>query len=156
MPRYGRVPKRKIRPDSLYQSELVQRLINRILMCGKKATAEKIVYGAFEIIKEKSKQEPIKVYDQALRNATPALEVKARRVGGSTYQVPVEVSSERGRSMALSWIRDAARERSGHSMSEKLAYEILDAFNNTGGAVGQKDTLHRTAEANRAFAHFRW
>jgi small subunit ribosomal protein S7 len=125
-------------------------------MRGKKATAEKVVYGALEIIKEKTKQEAIKVFDVALRNITPALEVKARRVGGSTYQVPVEVSPERGRSMALSWLRDSARSRGGRSMSEKLAAEIIDASNNTGGAIGQKDTLHKTAEANRAFAHFRW
>ena len=156
MPRYGRVPKRKVKPDSLYESELIQRLINRILLRGKKATAEKIVYREMAIIKEKTKQEAIKVFDVALRNITPALEVKARRVGGSTYQVPVEVSAERGRSMALSWLIDAARTRGGKSMAEKLAGEIIDASNNTGGAIGQKDTLHKTAEANRAFAHFRW
>jgi len=140
----------------IYNSVLIQKLINKVMLNGKKSIAEKIVYGAMEIIKEKTKKDPLEVVEKAIQNATPLLEVRPRRVGGATYQVPVEVSPRRGLSLALRWIVRSARERKGMPMKEKLASEILDAYNNTGGAIKKKDEMHRMAEANRAFAHYRW
>lgn len=156
MPRRGPVTPREIPPDPVYNSVLIQKLINKVMLDGKKSIAEKIVYGAMEIIREKTKQDPVEVIEKAVQNVTPLLEVRPRRVGGATYQVPVEVSPRRGLSLALRWIVRSARERKGMSMKEKLANEILDALNNTGGAVKKKDEMHRMAEANRAFAHYRW
>jgi small subunit ribosomal protein S7 len=156
MPRRGPVTPREIPPDPIYNSVLIQKLINKVMLNGKKSIAEKIVYGAMEIIKEKTKKDPLEVVEKAIQNATPLLEVRPRRVGGATYQVPVEVSPRRGLSLALRWIVRSARERKGMPMKEKLASEILDAYNNTGGAIKKKDEMHRMAEANRAFAHYRW
>ncbi|MEN2984404.1 MAG: 30S ribosomal protein S7 [Dictyoglomaceae bacterium] len=156
MPRRGPVSPREIPPDPVYNSVLIQKLINKVMLNGKKSIAEKIVYGAIEIIKERTKQDPIEIIEKAVRNATPLLEVRPRRVGGATYQVPIEVSPRRGLSLALRWIVRAARERKGMPMKEKLANEILDALNNTGGAIKKKDEMHRMAEANKAFAHYRW
>ncbi|MGB9857787.1 MAG: 30S ribosomal protein S7 [Dictyoglomaceae bacterium] len=156
MPRRGPVTPREILPDPVYNSVLIQKLINKVMLDGKKSIAEKIVYGAMEIIKEKTKQDPVEVIEKAVQNVTPLLEVRPRRVGGATYQVPIEVSPRRGLSLALRWIVRSARERKGMSMKEKLANEILDALNNTGGAIKKRDEMHRMAEANRAFAHYRW
>jgi small subunit ribosomal protein S7 len=156
MPRRGPVTPREIPPDPIYNSVLIQKLINKVMLNGKKSIAEKIVYGAMEIIKEKTKKDPLEVVEKAIQNTTPLLEVRPRRVGGATYQVPVEVSPRRGLSLALRWIVRSARERKGMPMKEKLASEILDAYNNTGGAIKKKDEMHRMAEANRAFAHYRW
>ncbi|MFN3699654.1 MAG: 30S ribosomal protein S7 [Dictyoglomus sp.] len=156
MPRRGPVTPREIPPDPVYNSVLVQKLINKVMLDGKKSIAEKIVYGAMEIIREKTKQDPLSVLEKAVQNVTPLLEVRPRRVGGATYQVPIEVPSRRGLSLALRWIVRAARERKGMPMKEKLAAEILDALNNTGGAIKKRDEMHRMAEANKAFAHYRW
>lgn len=156
MPRRGPVTPREIPPDPVYNSVLVQKLINKVMLDGKKSIAEKIVYGAMEIIREKTKQDPLVVLEKAVQNVTPLLEVRPRRVGGATYQVPIEVPPRRGLSLALRWIVRAARERKGMPMKERLALEILDALNNTGGAIKKKDEMHRMAEANKAFAHYRW
>lgn len=156
MPRRGPVTPREIPPDPVYNSVLVQKLINKVMLDGKKSIAEKIVYGAMEIIREKTKQDPLSVLEKAVQNVTPLLEVRPRRVGGATYQVPIEVPPRRGLSLALRWIVRAARERKGMPMKEKLAAEILDALNNTGGAIKKRDEMHRMAEANKAFAHYRW
>ncbi len=155
--RRRRAEKRQITPDVRYNSELVTRLITALMHCGKKAVAQSIVYGAFEIIKEKRKdQDPLEVFLQALENAKPRLEVKSRRVGGATYQVPVEVSPERQVAMGLRWIRDYAKGRKGQSMTQALASELLDCFDNTGNVVKKRDDTHKMAAANRAFAHYRW
>lgn len=156
MPRYGNVPKRKLNPDPVYGSQVVSKFINKLIICGKKSKAEKIVYGAFAEAKKKIDKEPLSIFETALKNIMPLMEVKSRRVGGATYQVPIEVSKERGHNIALQWLRDAARERAGKSMIEKLAGEIIDAYNNTGGAKKKQEDMHKTAEANKAFAHFRW
>jgi len=156
MPRRGPVTPRQIPPDPVYNSVLVQKLINKVMLDGKKSIAEKIVYGAMDIIKEKTKQDPLSVLEKAVQNVTPLLEVRPRRVGGATYQVPIEVPPRRGLSLALRWIVRAARERKGMPMKERLAAEILDALNNTGGAIKKRDEMHRMAEANKAFAHYRW
>lgn len=156
MPRKGPVPKRDIPPDPIYNSKIVAKLINQVMRKGKKSLAEKICYGAFEIIRQKTGRDPLEVLDQALKNVMPVLEVKARRVGGANYQVPVEVRPERRLTLGLRWITQYARERSGKSMMEKLAAEIMDAANNTGGAVKKKEDTHKMAEANKAFAHYRW
>lgn len=156
MPRRGPVSPREIPPDPVYNSVLIQKLINKVMLNGKKSIAEKIVYGAMDIIRERTKKDPVEIIEKAVQNATPLLEVRPRRVGGATYQVPIEVSPRRGLSLALRWIVRAARERKGMPMKEKLANEILDAFNNTGGAIKKKDEMHRMAEANKAFAHYRW
>ena len=156
MPRRGRISKRKGVPDSKYGSLTVQKFINKLMMMGKKATAEKIFYGAMDEVQKKSGGEPLAVFEKALRNVTPLMEVKSRRVGGSTYQIPIEVSRDRGASIAMKWLRMSADERHGRSMAEKLSAEILDAFNGTGGAIKKREDLHKTAEANKAFAHFRW
>jgi small subunit ribosomal protein S7 len=156
MPRRGPVTPREILPDPVYNSVLVQKLINKVMLDGKKSTAEKIVYGAMEIIRDKTKQDPLTVLEKAVQNLTPLLEVRPRRVGGATYQVPIEVPPRRGLSLALRWLVRAARERKGMPMRERLAAEILDALNNTGGAIKKKEEMHRMAEANKAFAHYRW
>jgi small subunit ribosomal protein S7 len=156
MPRKGPAKKREITPDPVYGSRLLSRLINRVLMDGKKGVAEKIVYGALEIIEQKSSHSGIEVFEEAMKNVMPIIEVKARRVGGSTYQVPVEVRSDRKVSLAMRWIVTYARRRGGHTMTEKLAAELLDAANNTGASIKKKEDGHKMAEANKAFAHYRW
>jgi small subunit ribosomal protein S7 len=156
MPRRGTVKKRKAQPDHFYSSTLVARFINVVLKKGKKSLAENVVYGAMEQVKKKSKQDPLKMVEKAVENVKPVLETKSRRVGGATYQVPVEVPLHRSISLAVRWIVRHARERGGKSMEEKLAAEILDAVNNRGGAVKKREDTHKMAEANRAFAHYRW
>ena len=156
MPRRGNVPKRDVLPDPLYNSKLVTRLINNIMLDGKKGVAQKIVYDAFEIIAQKTGKEPLDVFEQAMENIMPQLEVKARRVGGATYQVPIEVRPARRQTLGLRWITNFARQRSERTMKDRLANEILDAINGNGGAAKRRDEMHRMAEANKAFAHFRW
>ena len=156
MPRRGNVAKRDVLPDPLYNSKLVTRLINSIMLDGKKGVAQKIVYGAFEIVQEKTGKEPLEVFEQAMENVMPSLEVKARRVGGSTCQVPMEVRPERRQTLGLRWMTSFARSRNERTMRERLAGEILDAVNGAGGAAKKRDDTHRMAEANRAFAHYRW
>ncbi|MBX6394564.1 MAG: 30S ribosomal protein S7 [Alicyclobacillaceae bacterium] len=156
MPRRGPVPPRDVMPDPIYDSKLVARLINKVMMDGKKGLAQRIVYGAFDLIRERTGRDPLEVFEQALKNTMPVLEVKARRVGGANYQVPVEVRPERRITLGLRWLVQYARERGEKSMQERLANEILDAANNTGGAVKKKEDTHRMAEANKAFAHYRW
>ena len=156
MPRRGNVPKREILPDPLYNSVLVTKLTNSIMLDGKKGVAQKVVYGAFEIIKDKTGKEPMEVYTQALENIMPSLEVKARRVGGATYQVPIEVRPERRQTLGLRWLTSYSRNRSEKTMRERLAAEIMDASNNTGSSVKKREDTHKMAEANRAFSHFRW
>ncbi len=156
MPRKGPAKKRDIIPDPIYGSRLLSRLINRVLMDGKKSIAEKIVYGALQIIEEKTGRKGIDVFDEAMRNVMPVIEVKARRVGGSTYQVPMEVRPDRKVSLALRWIVIYARRRGGNTMVERLAAELLDAANNTGASIKKKEDGHKMAEANKAFAHYRF
>lgn len=156
MPRKGHVPRREVLPDPLYHDKRVSKLINVVMVDGKKGTSQSIVYGAFDIIKEKTEQDGLEVFVQALENVMPLLEVKARRVGGSNYQVPVEVRPERRQTLALRWIVQHARTRSERTMKERLANELIDASNETGGAFRRKEEMHRAAEANRAFAHYRW
>ena len=156
MPRRGFVAKREVLPDPMYGSVVVTRLINNIMLDGKKGVAQKIVYDAFEIIKEKTGKEPLEVFGQAMENIMPVLEVKARRVGGATYQVPMEVRPERRQTLGLRWLTTYSRARGEKTMRERLANEIMDAINNMGGAVKKKDDTHKMAEANKAFAHYRW
>ncbi|MEE1186581.1 MAG: 30S ribosomal protein S7 [Acutalibacteraceae bacterium] len=156
MPRRGYVAKRDVLPDPLYNSKLVTRLINNVMLDGKKGVAQKIVYEAFDIIKEKTGKEPLEVFEAAMENVMPQLEVKARRVGGSTYQVPMEVRPERKQTLGLRWITSYSRGRSERTMKERLAGEILDATNELGGAFKKREETHRMAEANKAFAHYRW
>ena len=156
MPRRGQIAKRDVLPDPLYNSKLVTRLINNIMLDGKKGVAQKIVYGAFEIINEKTGKEALEVFEEAMENVMPQLEVKARRVGGSTYQVPMEVRPERRQTLGLRWITTYSRARSERTMKERLANEILDAINGNGGAAKKREDTHRMAEANKAFAHYRW
>ena len=156
MPRRGNIAKREVLADPLYNSILVTRLINNIMLDGKKGVAQKIVYDAFDIIREKTGKEPLEVFEEAMENVMPVLEVKARRVGGATYQVPIEIRPERRQTLALRWIVDFARKRGEKTMAESLAGELLDASNNTGAAVKRKEEMHRMAEANKAFAHYRW
>ncbi|ERM90961.1 30S ribosomal protein S7 [Caldanaerobacter subterraneus] len=156
MPRRGPVPKREVLPDPVYNSVKVAKLINKVMWDGKKSLAQKICYGAFDIIREKTGRDPLEVFEEALNNVMPVLEVRPRRVGGATYQVPMEVRPERRLSLGIRWIVEYARQRSGKSMMEKLAAEIIDAANNTGGSVKKKEDTHRMAEANKAFAHYRW
>lgn len=156
MPRRREVPKREIPPDSVYNSELVSKFINCMMWDGKKSVAEKIFYQAMELIKSRTKEDPLKIFRRAVENVKPVLEVKSRRVGGATYQVPVEVPSDRRSSLAIRWLIMAARHRAEKTMIERLANELLDASNNRGGAVKKKEDTHRMAEANRAFAHYRW
>lgn len=154
--RRNRAPIRPTIPDPRYGSRIVTKLINTLMYSGKKSTAEHMVYGAFDRIEEVTGRRGIDTFEQAMRNATPVIEVKPRRVGGATYQVPIDIRGERRQALALRWIRDSARRRSGHSMMEKLAAELLDAANNAGNAVRRKEETHRMAEANRAFVHYRW
>jgi len=156
VPRRGRVPKRDVLPDPVYNSKLVTKLINNIMIDGKKGVAQKIVYKAFEIVQQKTGKDPIEAFNAALENIMPVFEVKARRVGGSTYQVPVEVRPERRLTLGLRWLRTYSRLRGERTMAEKLAAEIIDAMNNTGGAVRKRDETHRMAEANKPFAHYRY
>ena len=154
--RKRRAEKRDVLPDAIYNSKVVTKLINTIMLDGKKGTAEKILYGAFDRIKEQSGSEPMDVYNKAMENIKPALEVKSRRVGGSNVQVPIEVSDERAQTLALRWLVNYARNGRGKTMEEKLANEIMDAANGVGGAVKKREDTHRMAEANKAFAHMRW
>lgn len=156
MPRKGHVPKREVLPDPVFHDVKVAKLINNVMQDGKKGLAQRIVYGAFDIIKEKSGEEGIEVFGKALENVMPVLEVKARRVGGSNYQVPVEVRPERRQTLALRWLVNAARNRSERTMKQRLAGELMDAVNGAGSAYKKKEEMHRMAEANRAFAHYRW
>ena len=156
MPRRGQITKRDVLPDPLYNSKMVTRLINSIMLDGKKGVAQKIVYGAFEIVTEKTGKDPIEAFEQAMENIMPQLEVKARRVGGATYQVPMEVRPERRQTLGLRWLTNYARNRSERTMKERLAGEIMDALNNTGASVKKREDTHKMAEANKAFAHFRW
>ena len=156
MPRRGSVPVRDVLPDPLYGSQMVTRLINNIMYDGKKGVAQKIVYDAFDIIREKTGKEPLEVFEAGLENIMPVLEGKARRVGGATYQVPMEVRPERRRTLGLRWLTTYSRQRSERTMSERLAGELMDAVNNAGGAVKKKDDTHRMAESNKAFAHYRY
>ena len=156
MPRRGNVPKREVLPDPLYNSVLVTKLTNSIMLDGKKGVAQKVVYGAFDIIKEKSGKEPLDAFQAAMENIMPSLEVKARRVGGATYQVPIEVRPERRQTLGLRWITTFARTRGEKTMKERLAGELMDAANNLGGAVKRREDMHKNAQANQAFAHYRW
>ncbi len=156
MPRRGRIAKRDVLPDPLYNSKLVTRLINSVMLDGKKGVAQKIVYGAFGIVQEKTGKDPLDAFQEALDNIMPSLEVKARRVGGATYQVPMEVRPERRQTLGLRWLTSYARSRSERTMEERLANEIMDALNNTGGAVKKREDTHKMAEANKAFAHYRF
>jgi len=156
MPRRGIVKKRKVQPDPFYNSTLVSRFINLSLKRGKKSTAERVIYNAMDIVKQKTKEDPLKAFEKAIENTRPVLETKSRRVGGATYQVPIEVPLERSMSVAVRWLLNYARGRSGKSMEEKLAAEIIDAMNNRGGAIKKREDTHKMAEANRAFAHYRW
>jgi len=156
MPRKGPAPRRVIPPDPVYNDVLVQRFINRLMVCGKKSVAEKIFYRAMEIVGERTKRNPLEVFHQALKNVMPVLEVRPRRVGGATYQVPMEVRPERRISLGIRWLVTSARKRGGRTIIEKLAAEIMDAANNQGAAVKKREDTHRMAEANKAFAHYRW
>ncbi len=156
MPRKGNVPKRDVLPDPKWADKTVARLVNKLTSDGKKSKAERIIYGAFDVIEEKTKTEPMKIFKKAIDNVKPMLEVKSRRVGGATYQVPVEVRPERKLSLALRWIVSYSRSRSEKSMVEKLAAELIDASNSRGGSVKKKEDVHKMAEANKAFAHYRW
>ena len=156
MPRRGRIAKRDVLPDPMYNSKLVTRLINNIMLDGKKGVAQKIVYGAFEIVNEKTGKDALEAFNEALENIMPVLEVKSRRVGGATYQVPMEVRPERRQTLGLRWLTAYSRNRSEKTMKERLAGEIMDALNNSGGACKKREDTHKMAEANKAFAHFRW
>ena len=154
--RKRRAVKRDVLPDPIFHSKVVTKLVNQIMVDGKRGKAETIVYDAFDIIRDRTNTDPNEVFMKALENIKPALEVKARRVGGANYQVPMEVSADRAQSLALRWLNTAAKGRGGKSMAEKLANELIDASNNTGGAVKKREDTHRMAEANKAFAHYRW
>jgi len=156
MARRNRPPKRIIQPDWKYNSELVARLINKVMLNGKKSTAERIVYESMAILEQRLQKPALEVLEQAVRNATPLIEVRPRRVGGATYQVPLEIPSDRRLSLALRWLVQYARQRPGKSMIEKLSSELLDAFQNQGATIKRREDTHRMAEANRAFAHYRW
>ncbi|TET25900.1 MAG: 30S ribosomal protein S7 [Dehalococcoidia bacterium] len=156
MPRRGQITKREIVPDAKYHNVILARLTNKVLQDGKKSTAESIIYDALKIMEKKEKKDPVNILEQAVKNATPLLEVKPRRVGGATYQVPVEVRPERALSLALRWLVNSARNRAGKSMAEKLAAELSDAARGQGITIKKREDTHRMAEANRAFAHYRW
>ena len=156
MPRRGFIPKREVLPDPIYGTVTVTKLINQIMLDGKRGVAQNVCYGAFETIREKTGREPVEVFQDALNNVMPMLEVKARRVGGATYQVPIEVRPERRQTLALRWLVDFSRNRSERTMSERLANELIDASNGAGKAFGRKEEMHRMAEANKAFAHYRY
>ena len=156
MPRKGYIAKREVLPDPMYNSKVVTKLINNVMLDGKKTVAQSIVYDAFDIIKEKEQRDPLEVFEEALNNIMPVLEVKARRVGGATYQVPLEIRPERRQTLGLRWLVRYARTRHEKTMAEKLAGEIIDAINGNGGAFKKKEDTHRMAEANKAFAHYKW
>ena len=156
MPRRTKPIQRPLLPDAKYNSELVSRFINKIMQRGKKGTAERIMYDALDILQERTGRHPVEVFEVAVQNATPLLEVKPRRVGGATYQVPVQIEGQRRQSLAIRWLLTSARSRPGRSMEEKLAAELLDAANNTGATIKRREDMHRMAEANRAFAHYRF
>lgn len=156
VPRKGYVPKREVLPDPIYNSVVVTKLVNKIMWDGKKGVAQRICYGAFDIIREKTGKDPLEVFETAMNNVMPVLEVKARRIGGANYQVPVEVRPERRQTLGIRWLVDAARKRGEKYMRQRLAGEIMDAANNTGAAVKKKEDTHKMAEANKAFAHYRW
>ncbi len=156
MPRKGPAPKRNVIPDSRFGSQLVTQLVSTIMLDGKRSTAEKIVYDAFELMRQRNGADPVATYKKALDNIKPQLEVKSRRVGGATYQVPIEVRQGRGTTLALRWVAQYSRTRREHTMAERLANELLDASNNTGAAVKRREDTHKMAEANKAFAHYRW
>ena len=156
MPRRGSIAKRDVLPDPIYNSKIVTRLVNNIMLDGKKGVAQKIVYGAFEIVGQKSGKDPLEVFEAAMENIMPLLEVKARRVGGATYQVPIEVRPDRRQTLGLRWLTKYARLRSERTMKERLANEILDAVNGSGQAAKKREDTHKMAEANKAFSHFRW
>ena len=156
MPRRGNVPKREVLPDPIYYSVLVTKLVNSIMLDGKKGVAQKVVYGAFEIVENKTGKNGLEVFQQAMENIMPAVELKARRVGGATYQVPIEVRADRRQPLGLRWLPTYSRSRSENTMRARLAAEIMDAANGTGNAVKKREDVHKMAEANKAFAHFRW
>lgn len=156
MPRKGPVTRRDVLPDPIYNSKLVTRLVNRMMVDGKKGTSQGILYGAFDVIKERTGRDPLEVFEEAMKNIMPVLEVRARRVGGANYQVPVEVRPERRTALGLRWLVQYSRNRGEKTMQERLAAEILDAANNTGAAVKKREDTHKMAEANKAFAHYRW
>ena len=156
MPRRAAANRREVQPDAVYNNRLVTQLINKVLLDGKKATAERIVYGAFNIVAEKSGEDPLAVFKKAMDNIRPTLEVKPKRVGGATYQVPMEVRPERRQTLGLRWLTTYARKRSERTMKERLANELMDAANNVGSAVKKREEVHKMAESNKAFAHFRW
>ena len=156
MPRRGNVPKREILPDPIYGSTVVAQLINKILLDGKKSIAENIVYGAFDLVQEKTGEDPLTVFKKAMDNVRPTLEVKPKRVGGATYQVPMEVNPRRATTLAIRWIVDFSRKRKEHTMAQRLAAEIMDAAENTGASVKKREDLYKMAESNRAFSHYRW
>ena len=156
MPRRGHIARRDVLPDPMYNSKTVTRLVNNIMLDGKKGVAQRIVYDAFDIIKEKTGKDPVEVFEEAMNNVMPVLEVKARRIGGATYQVPIEVRADRRQALALRWLTLYSRNRGEKTMEERLANEILDAANNTGSSVKKKEDMHKMAEANKAFAHYRF
>jgi small subunit ribosomal protein S7 len=156
MPRRNRPPRREVQPDERFDSVLIARFVNRMMRGGKKSTAERVVYDAFDIIEERTRRGPLETFEKAIQNAMPVIEVKPRRVGGSTYQIPVEVSSHRRLTLAIRWLLAAARARPGKSMAEKLAAEFIDASQGAGATIKKKEDTHRMAEANRAFSHYRW
>ncbi|NLI11776.1 30S ribosomal protein S7 [Pelotomaculum propionicicum] len=156
MPRRGAIAKREVLPDPVYRSKTLTKLINQMMLKGKKSLAERIIYGAMDIIKEKTGKNPLEVFETAMKNVMPVLEVKARRVGGANYQVPVEVRHDRRQTLAIRWLTKYSRDRAGRTMEEKLASEILDAAAGTGASVKKREDTHKMAEANKAFAHYRW
>jgi len=156
MPRRGAIPKREVLPDPVYRSKILTKLINQIMLDGKKSTGEAIVYKAFETIQEKTSKNPLEVFEQAMKNIMPVLEVKARRVGGANYQVPIEVRHDRRTTLAVRWLTSFSRKRAGKTMDERLANEIMDAANGAGASVKKREDTHKMAEANKAFAHYRW
>lgn len=156
MPRKGYIAKRDILPDPIYRNKIVTKFVNQIMLDGKKGVAESIIYNAFSIIQEKTGKDPIEVFETALKNVMPVLEVKARRVGGANYQVPIEVRADRRQTLGIRWLVNFSRKRSEKTMQEKVAGELMDAANNTGGSIKKKDETHKMAEANKAFAHYRW
>ncbi len=156
MPRKGPVPKRDVLPDPIYNSKIFTKLVNQIMWDGKKSVAEMICYGALEIVEKKLNKDPMEVFEVAMKNITPILEVRARRVGGANYQVPVEVRPERRQTLAIRWLVNYSRKRGEKTMAERLAGELMDAYNSTGGSVKKKEDTHKMAEANKAFAHYRW
>lgn len=156
MPRKGHVPKREVMPDPIYKDKVITKLINQVMVDGKKGVAQRIVYDAFDTIKEKTGEEPLEIFYKAMNNIMPVLEVKARRVGGSTYQVPIEVRPERRQTLGLRFLVGYSRKRGEKTMAEKLAKELMDAANNTGASVKKREDMHKMAEANKAFAHYRW